>query len=127
MTYVCLNAASSRCRLRDVMLLFLRSPVSGLLSLDVSPSDSTKSLLDRLEGSDEGCYLSHEGRLLRSDEILEDLALDENSCLELHYQLAGGAKKRKKKVYTTPKKIKHKRKKVKLATLKFYKVTCRSA
>ena len=34
----------------------------------------------------------------------------------------GGGKKRKKKVYTTPKKIAHKHKAVKLACLKFYKV-----
>ena len=34
----------------------------------------------------------------------------------------GGGKKRKKKNYTTPKKIKHKRKKVKLSVLKYYKV-----
>ena len=37
-------------------------------------------------------------------------------------RLRGGAKKSKKKVYTTPKKIKHKRKKTKLAVLKYYKV-----
>jgi small subunit ribosomal protein S27Ae len=37
-------------------------------------------------------------------------------------RLRGGAKKRKKKVYTTPKKIKHKRKKTKLAVLKYYRV-----
>lgn len=37
-------------------------------------------------------------------------------------RLRGGGKKRKKKVYTKPKKIKHKHKTVKLATLKFYKV-----
>ena len=37
-------------------------------------------------------------------------------------RLRGGGKKRKKKVYTTPKKIKHKRKKTKLACLKYYKV-----
>ena len=36
--------------------------------------------------------------------------------------LRGGGKKRKKKNYTTPKKIKHKRKKVKLSVLKYYKV-----
>ncbi|KAG5214963.1 hypothetical protein JEQ12_000539 [Ovis aries] len=36
-------------------------------------------------------------------------------------RLRGGAKKRKKS-YTTPKKNKHKRKKVKLAVLKYYKV-----
>ena len=34
-----------------------------------------------------------------------------------------GGKKRKKKVYTPPKKIKHKRKKVKLSVLKFYEVS----
>lgn len=38
-------------------------------------------------------------------------------------RLRGGAKKRKKKSYTTPKKNKHKRKKVKLAVLKYYKVS----
>jgi hypothetical protein len=37
-------------------------------------------------------------------------------------RLRGGAKKRKKKVYTKPKKIKHKHKKVKLAVLHYYKV-----
>ena len=38
------------------------------------------------------------------------------------FRLRGGAKKRKKKNYTTPKKIKHKHRKVKLAVLKYYKV-----
>ena len=37
-------------------------------------------------------------------------------------RLRGGGKKRKKKVYTTPKKIKHKHKTVKLAVLSYYKV-----
>ncbi len=37
-------------------------------------------------------------------------------------RLRGGAKKRKKKNYTTPKKQKHKHKKVKLAVLKYYRV-----
>ena len=40
----------------------------------------------------------------------------------LFLRLRGGAKKRKKKNYTTPKKIKHKHRKVKLAVLKYYKV-----
>ena len=34
----------------------------------------------------------------------------------------GGGKKRKKKTFTTPKKIKHKKKLVKLSVLKYYKV-----
>ncbi|KAL4583337.1 hypothetical protein LXL04_007907 [Taraxacum kok-saghyz] len=37
-------------------------------------------------------------------------------------RLRGGAKKRMKKTYTKPKKIKHKHKKVKLSVLQFYKV-----
>ena len=45
------------------------------------------------------------------------------STLHLVLRLHGGGKKRKKKNYTTPKKIKHKHKKVKLAVLKYYKVT----
>ncbi|KAB7504202.1 Ubiquitin-40S ribosomal protein S27a [Armadillidium nasatum] len=44
------------------------------------------------------------------------------STLHLVLRLRGGAKKRKKKNYTTPKKIKHKHKKVKLPVLKYYKV-----
>merc|ERR1719161_3359995 len=48
--------------------------------------------------------------------------LQEDATVHLSLSLLGGGKKRKKKVYTKPKKIKHKKKKVKLAVLKFYKV-----
>lgn len=41
-----------------------------------------------------------------------------NNCLNLR----GGGKKRKKKTYTKPKKIKHVRKKIKLKVLKYYKI-----
>jgi small subunit ribosomal protein S27Ae len=37
-------------------------------------------------------------------------------------RLRGGGKKRKKKVYTKPKRLRHKKKRVKLAVLKYYKV-----
>ncbi|KAL3310619.1 hypothetical protein Ciccas_010813 [Cichlidogyrus casuarinus] len=48
--------------------------------------------------------------------------LQEYATIEINEELIGGGKKRKKKNYSTPKKIKHKRKKVKLAILKYYKV-----
>merc|ERR1711936_175145 len=48
--------------------------------------------------------------------------IQKESTLHLVLGLRGGAKKRKKKNYTTPKKIKHKHRKVKLAVLKYYKV-----
>eukprot|EP00186_Timspurckia_oligopyrenoides_P003407 CAMPEP_0182442670 /NCGR_PEP_ID=MMETSP1172-20130603/1582_1 /TAXON_ID=708627 /ORGANISM="Timspurckia oligopyrenoides, Strain CCMP3278" /LENGTH=149 /DNA_ID=CAMNT_0024637667 /DNA_START=99 /DNA_END=548 /DNA_ORIENTATION=- len=54
-----------------------------------------------------------------------DLEIDaqENATLYASLRLLGGGKKRKKKTYTKPKKIKHKHKKVKLAVLKYYKVS----
>jgi small subunit ribosomal protein S27Ae len=53
---------------------------------------------------------------------LASLGLEEESTVFVTAGLDGGGKKRKKKTYTKPKKIKHKKKKVKLAVLKFYKV-----
>jgi small subunit ribosomal protein S27Ae len=44
------------------------------------------------------------------------------STLHLVLRLRGGGKKHKKKVYTTPKKIAHKKTNVRLSVLKFYKV-----
>ncbi|RXG54188.1 Ubiquitin-40S ribosomal protein S27a [Armadillidium vulgare] len=62
----------------------------------------------------------------RFDSVLEyretELTRTSKSTLHLVLRLRGGAKKRKKKNYTTPKKIKHKHKKVKLPVLKYYKV-----
>merc|ERR1712173_387053 len=57
------------------------------------------------------------------EKTLEDFGIQAESTIEAVHRVLGGGRKRKKKVYTTPKKIKHKRKKVKLATLKYYKVT----
>lgn len=41
---------------------------------------------------------------------------------EVHLDVCGGGKKRKKKNYSTPKKTKHKHKTTKLAVLRFYQV-----
>jgi len=46
----------------------------------------------------------------------------EGCTYEVHLDVCGGGKKRKKKNYTTPKKTKHKHKTVKLAVLRYYQV-----
>lgn len=57
------------------------------------------------------------------DAPLADFGLSDNATVSALARLLGGGKKRKKKTYTKPKKIKHKHRKVKLAVLKYYKVT----
>ena len=63
------------------------------------------------------------GLSLENHLTIEESRVEDESTLYVLLDLEGGGKKRKKKNYSTPKKNKHKRKKVKLAVLKYYKVS----
>mmetsp|Transcript_48601 Transcript_48601/g.59774 ORF Transcript_48601/g.59774 Transcript_48601/m.59774 type:complete len:171 (+) Transcript_48601:7-519(+) len=107
---------------RCVMQLFVRDVAGQTLSLQVDGQATVEQLKTLISQVPEEQQLIFGGRVLNADQSLVDCGLDDESTIFVSSGLEGGGKKRKKKTYTKPKKIKHKRKKVKLAVLKFYKV-----
>ena len=106
------------------MRLFVKS-LENTLALEADAQDTVaavKAAVEAREGIDaEDQRLIFAGATLEDDALIGEVAA-EDATLHLTLSLLGGAKKRKKKTYTKPKKIPHKHKKVKLAVLKFYKV-----
>merc|ERR1719270_3361436 len=108
------------------MLLFVRDVAGHQLSISADPGSDVEGLKRQISSAC-GVPMGEQrlifgGRSLETSEQLGGGGIADESTLFLSLELAGGGKKRKKKTYTKPKKIKHKRKKVKLAVLKFYKV-----
>ncbi|CAH8526946.1 unnamed protein product [Dicrocoelium dendriticum] len=109
-----------------MMLIFARVCDGETLPLVLDPRSSIRLVKEKISGISRFPSalqrVSYHGSPLNDEESLLDIGIEDLACLDVNCDLLGGAKKRKKKVYSTPKKIKHKKKKVQLATLKFYKV-----
>jgi len=59
---------------------------------------------------------------LQDEQFLADCGILDEGVVSVHMSLDGGKRKRKKKVHTTPKKIKHKHKKRPKALLEYFSV-----